>query len=254
MTNHANRFAEAASLLASLFVTEQRTDGTEYVKLSSDAPEWAKTAAMQAHDGEMPNDSRYELIRDAAVAIAEQLFDSADEAREAAPDLTSDLLPCYTSDVLRWFADHPSRLADCDAAREAFGRRSDCEIYAHLTDGYSYAAESVLQILINEIDEAAPTLFNPDTDCQLLISDSQGIYIPQQWASGVAKSEAKEIGVDWWAIETCQHGPDSEFYWEAWQAILDSAEITDPDGSVWTLYQSGDLWAIRQGVELPSDW
>lgn len=245
-------FSRAATTLAQSFRLLKRADGSTYVALDSAAPEWTRTAAMLAHDGELPNDARYDLIRSAATAIADQLFDSADDARDAIHDLTVDLLPTYTGELVAWFADRPARLGDCDDVISE-GIRID-STYDLLSAGYQRAAESVLSVLIAEIAASSGSVFDPDYDCQLLISDSQGIYVPQVWASGMDKADALSSKVDWGDVKICQSGPDNEAYWEAWQAILDSAEIADPDGSVWTLYQNGDLWAIRQGVELPEDW
>lgn len=243
-------FSRAANVFAASFRTLKRDDGSTYVALQADAPEWTRDAVMAAHDGELPNDLRYVLISDAATAIADQIFDSADEARGAAFDLAADLVPTYDCDLLAWFADRPSRLSSCDDALDAYGKTFD-DAHSLLSIGYRLAAEQLLQTLISEIDDNSGTLFDSDYDCQLLISDSQGIYIPQQWCSGLDEIDSFNLGVDWGDVQTCQSGPEAEAYWGAWQAILDSAQITQADGSIWTLHQNGDLWAVRDGVILP---
>jgi hypothetical protein len=52
----------------------------------------------------------------------------------------------------------------------------------------------------------------------------------------------------------CQAGPDHELYWEAWDAILRDAQWSERDGDEWTLYQNGDLWAVKLDVEIPEEW
>jgi hypothetical protein len=74
----------------------------------------------------------------------------------------------------------------------------------------------------------------------LVLSDSHGIYIPQMYC------------VDFKDVQICQAGPDHEWYWEAWQSILDDAHIVS-DGITWRLHQDGDLWEVPDGYEWPED-
>ena len=76
---------------------------------------------------------------------------------------------------------------------------------------------------------------------QLLLSDSRGIYIPQNFYQdflnfktwGLLKSDFKAL-----------RNPDNEYYWDNWELVLNNAKHTDKDGNVWHLWQDGDLWAI----------
>jgi len=76
---------------------------------------------------------------------------------------------------------------------------------------------------------------------QLLLSDSRGIYIPQNFYQdflnfktwGLLKSDFKAL-----------RNPENEGYWDAWEFCLNCAKHTDKQGNVWTLWQDGDLWAI----------
>lgn len=63
---------------------------------------------------------------------------------------------------------------------------------------------------------------------------------------------AKCVGVDFKDVQICQSGPDHEWYWEAWQSILDDAHIVS-DGITWRLHQDGDLWEVPDGYEWPED-
>ncbi len=248
-----SKFSEAATLVAESFSLQTRENGDSYYVCNG--PEWIKTAVMLSHDGEMPNDSRYSLIRDAAVAISENLYDDADDARDDVYDLAVQLIPTWTGELLEWFAERPSRLSDCDAALEESGTGSLSQgVYEALSEGYVYAARAVLSTLITEIAENAPSLFNPDADCRLILSDSHGIYIPKMYCESLSEEDAEEMGIDWEDVQTCQSGPDAELYWDAWQSICDAAEITDENGDKWRLVQNGDLWEIRADVELPEEW
>ena len=251
-------FSAAADLLSSSFEKRTREGGSPFWALRSGSPEWLCSAVMLAHEDEMPSDSRYELIRSAALALSESSFSDEEDARDALYELSQGLCSLSSYELLQWFSANLSRLSDCDEALEEMGS-SVSSVSDALEMGYRRAAESVLSVLISEIEENRLSVFNPDTDCRLLLSDAHGIYIPQLYCQGISKSEAKELSMDWWAVETCQHGPDEEFYWDAWQSILDSAEITEPstlkeEESVWRLVQSGDLWQVRSDVEIPEEW
>lgn len=207
---------------------------------------------MLAHDNELPNGSRYELIRDAAVALSDQQFDSAEEAEESLWELSCDLLPSFTGALLAWFSERPSRLSDCDEAVEENGS-SSLSVTDLLELGHRRASESVLSILIAEIEENRESLFNPDEDARLLLSDSNGIYIPQLYCQSLSEEEAEESGIVWEDVLLCQSGPDEELYWEAWQSICDAAEWEE-DGEMWRLLQNGDLWQVRADAVVPEEW
>lgn len=80
----------------------------------------------------------------------------------------------------------------------------------------------------------------------LLISDSNGVYIPQIFATRFENWGVKPLDAALLA-----GGPQTEFYWDAWQDILDAASYTDENGNEWRLWQDGDLWAWCE--ELMSD-
>ena len=88
----------------------------------------------------------------------------------------------------------------------------------------------------------------------LVLLDTHGVYIPQLWCEYIDQNQAKAIGADWSDVETCNCGPDHEWYWEAWQSILDSVSMTDEHGVVWTLYQDGDLWEIPAGFNFETEY
>lgn len=85
----------------------------------------------------------------------------------------------------------------------------------------------------------------------LVLADSHGVYIPQLWCSDLAREDCADLGISWEDVRCCQCGPYEEWYWEAWQAILDSCQMTDEHGTVWRLHQDGDLWEIADGYRFP---
>lgn len=75
---------------------------------------------------------------------------------------------------------------------------------------------------------------------QLLLSDSRGIYIPRDFCTNF-DLEAFGLSEDDEDVKCCQAGPDQEWYWDAWNQILDKAKTTT--GHV--LYQDGDLFLLN---------
>ena len=244
------RFSLALSQLLSSFKKSSRDDGSEFLKLSSDSPQWMSECVMAAHDGELPNDSRYQLIRDCLQALSDEEVESQEEALDASYELARDLVPLCTGELLQWFSFLPGRLGDCDEVLSQ-GRVSELTTYEILSEGFRLAAEEVISSLADSLEDAADSLFDPDTDCELLLSDSHGIYIPKLWCDELSsEEEAERFSVSWDSVLVCQSGPDEELYWDAWQEILDSAEWEE-DGVEWRLHQSADLWRVRADVEIP---
>lgn len=75
----------------------------------------------------------------------------------------------------------------------------------------------------------------------LLVSDANGIYVPQFFAK--AYDLSLWSGLDPGDVATIEQGPENEYYWDAWNNILDSATYQH-DGRTYRLHQDGDLWAI----------
>lgn len=246
------RFSLALSQLLSSFEESSRSDGSKHLILSAGSPDWMTEAVREAHDGELPNDSRYQLIRDCLQALSDDGVESQEEAWEASRELSRDLVPTFTGELLQWFSRMPRRLGDCDEAI-AQERVSELTSYEILSEGFRLAAEEVISSLADSLEDATDSLFDPDTDCELLLSDSHGIYIPKLWSDELSEEEAERFSVSWESVLICQSGPDEEHYWEAWQEILDSAEWEE-DGVEWRLHQSGDLWKVRSDAQLPEEF
>jgi hypothetical protein len=83
----------------------------------------------------------------------------------------------------------------------------------------------------------------------VLITDAQGVYIPQEFAtnSEIDDGSCKRNtwrGIDAEDLAILEAGPDHEHYREAWDSVLDNAHLFDDNGTEWHLEQDGDLFAI----------
>jgi hypothetical protein len=114
MTTHNDRVQR----LATEANTYLRRDATRDILLPADgAPDWFTDLCHHAHGGMLPDDWRYEFIRDALGALE----DGADEDR-----LDLDGLYPYGADRLGWLASHLDRPGYCDeAARDQGGPPAD---------------------------------------------------------------------------------------------------------------------------------
>ena len=89
---------------------------------------------------------------------------------------------------------------------------------------------------------------------EILLDSSRGVYIPQAWAKECACVDGWRVnhaGFDLEDLSILLDGPENEWYWEAWQDVLDHAEYVDKDGRVWRMYQDGDVFAYCE--ELMTD-
>lgn len=86
------------------------------------------------------------------------------------------------------------------------------------------------------------------TEAICIIDGANGIYVPQAFCRRYEKTDKVEQE-DW---DICLSGPDHEFYWEAWDNILNhwGGEETDKTGSTFQVYlfQDGDLFQCRRLV------
>jgi hypothetical protein len=82
----------------------------------------------------------------------------------------------------------------------------------------------------------------------LLVSDRNGVYIPQIFAGFDFTNWS---GIDSEDIEVLLRGPnheDSQNYWDVWDAVTRDAYHTDTNGNVWRLWQDGDLWIYCEAL------
>ena len=87
----------------------------------------------------------------------------------------------------------------------------------------------------------------------LLVSDGFGVYIPQAFTERVNFERVRNVDPADWAIIAKGPTDYNLDYWEAWDCILQDADITADDGSVYYLWQDGDLWAVPMDTAIPGD-
>lgn len=89
---------------------------------------------------------------------------------------------------------------------------------------------------------------------EIILSDRRGVYIPQNFAEGFIIGEGGWQGIDQEDLECVKLGPYAEgndWYWEAWDSIMNNAYLIDSDGLKWTLFQDGDLYVVP---DMPTGW
>ena len=118
-TNSINWFLTAGTLRAA-FTRDKRTDGSTFWCLTEqarqsvdDLTEWLR----DLHDGELPNDWRYETIVD----ICDTLMDEGDlsnaDPGELSVGIANNLTDIYNHSLCQWYADNASRVAYIDDAQ-----------------------------------------------------------------------------------------------------------------------------------------
>jgi hypothetical protein len=87
---------------------------------------------------------------------------------------------------------------------------------------------------------------------RIALLDQNGIYIPQLYCNHIDEKIAKEMNIPMEDVLICQSGPDHEWYWESWNAIISNAEWIE-DGVKWGLHQDGDLWEVPEGFSFDEE-
>ncbi len=77
-------------------------------------------------------------------------------------------------------------------------------------------------------------------DPVLLVDGNVGIYIPSRFA----------MLIDNKTWQRRLNNADDESYWEVWEDLLNNFKYTSTDGTVWTLFESGDLWLIPDSFDV----
>lgn len=108
----AARYFETARRATGDTATGPREDGDEYVRLKEDAPQWVRDLVYQAHKdgtewGMLPDDTRYEMIREAVQAIA----DGDDMDQDELSITFGEDASIYTADQTAWLASRVDRFS-----------------------------------------------------------------------------------------------------------------------------------------------
>lgn len=149
------KLSELAAGAVGYFVTDERDDGTEFVKTADDTPEWLQSLIQDAHAHMFPDDWRYQAIRDVLHTLADLDFETADDAREEDGEILDGLVDLYTHDLTAWLGSRNDRMQYVDEWVEDFG--SDGDTFQRLSGGqyveYREILDSVLESLSEELEE-----------------------------------------------------------------------------------------------------
>lgn len=115
MTDTAPRTVPAlAGLMFDAFERSTRDNGDTFVKLSASAPEWMSDVVRAGHDDMLPDDWRYDVVREACGFIYDR---DGDDMDEAGSDFANDV-DVYNAGLLAWAASNLTRMSYVDDALE----------------------------------------------------------------------------------------------------------------------------------------
>ena len=154
-TNSINWFITAGTLRAA-FTRDKRTDGSTFWCLTDQAhqnDEELTPWLMGLHDGELPNDWRYETIVD----ICEALMDEDDLSNacpgELAVGIANNLTDIYNHSLFQWYADSPSRVDYIEEAVSEGLIDSNADTIARLIVGQSQCIEGMAYRIVERLGQ-----------------------------------------------------------------------------------------------------
>ena len=79
----------------------------------------------------------------------------------------------------------------------------------------------------------------------LFVDSNCGVYMPQRFAMIIARNCISGVSDEDFKI--LLGGPDSEYYWEIWEDVLNNAIITEDTESrtQYFLHMDEDLWLVE---------
>lgn len=134
-----------------MFEKSHRPGGELYTRLRADAPDWLRDAVYEAHDGEIPNDWRYDICS----ALWDEITDEGNGGMEP-HEFADGLADVYTGRLLDWLT--PGRLHYIDTVLEEW---DEIKSFSTILDiAQAYAIDRMAIILVdayndNETEEAA---------------------------------------------------------------------------------------------------
>ena len=148
-TNDINWFITAGTL-RSAFKQETRDDGSKFYSCQHvDAGTELLAFIQDLHDDELPNDWRYDTI----VSILDALCDVNDRSSyqdiyDLAGGIADNITDIYNSDLFRWYADHPNRVAYFEQATDDGLITGDTDTIARLSIGQNECIRSMCDKII----------------------------------------------------------------------------------------------------------
>lgn len=154
-THQINWFLTAGTLRAA-FTRDKRDDGSTFWCLTEqarqsvdDLTEWLR----DLHDGELPNDWRYETIVD----ICDTLMDEDDlsnaDPGELSIGIANNLTDIYNHSLFQWYADIPSRVDYIEEAVSEGLIDSNADTIARLIVGQSQCIEGMAYRIIERLGQ-----------------------------------------------------------------------------------------------------
>jgi hypothetical protein len=126
------------------FETAERPDGESFVRTKSEAPEWVTELVQDAHGSEfLPDDWRYEAIRDCLGAIATDELDADDGPSEWADGYTA----VYNGALLSWLSSNLNRIGYVDDAVAELGYSEDRGVMGAIALGQYMEAREVFELV-----------------------------------------------------------------------------------------------------------
>lgn len=130
------------------FVAKERDDGTTFYTLGKNAEDWMRDAVMEAHNGSMPYDWRYEKCMEIVETMREYDPDDLDDCISEIVDGCVDI---YTGALRGWYADHAAHAEAVEDARTEGLIGPDADITRQITVGQYYLLESMAHTLLSAI-------------------------------------------------------------------------------------------------------
>lgn len=139
------------------FERSTRDNGDTFVKLSADAPEWMTEVVRAAHDDMLPDDWRYDCVREACGFIHDRDGDDMDDAgHEFADDVD-----VYNSNLLAWVSSNLTRMSYVD---DAISEYQPDSLAKALMAGQAEERREVFEAVLSALQDVADEMDDSDDE------------------------------------------------------------------------------------------
>jgi len=150
------KIQELAAQMVKAMHKQTRNDGQEFWSIKDGSPEWMTDVCHAAHGDMMPDDFRYEAIRDALLSLQDaDAEETPDSLRDCVYEWADNDTDVYNSDRARWLASNLARADYVDQAIEECGWPKDGGIFEALGYGQNFERREVYEQLISALEEIA---------------------------------------------------------------------------------------------------
>lgn len=146
--------AQIVKAFSDALIVDKRQDGTEFIRLADDKPEWMFNILRDAHGEMMPDDLKYKMIGECVEKLYEALqddsenFDSVDIG-----EIADSLVDIYNWDRLKWVSSHLTRAYYCDDAQSEGLLSSDADMFQRLGMGQYMEYSEILNFITSKLLE-----------------------------------------------------------------------------------------------------